>query len=167
VQVSTLLTLGTADANGQPTRSLGFVRLDTLVGDPSTSADEADVSLAAGVNDVRKAADLSDYVGELQVRLSLRITDRDNAPAPGGAGPGTVTDTTFPFTLPCSATADTSVGATCSVTTTADVVLPGVIVEGKRAVWELGQVIVLDGGEDGLASTADNLPFLSQGLFVP
>jgi hypothetical protein len=70
-------------------------------------------------------------------------------------------------TVPCAGTADTTVGATCAVTTTADSVLPGTVNEGKRAVWQLGQLEVFDGGADGLASTDDNTLFARQGVFVP
>jgi hypothetical protein len=62
---------------------------------------------------------------------------------------------------------DATVGSTCNLSTTADAVLPGVVVEGKRAVWGLGKVEVRDGGADGDADTAPNTPFLEQGLFVP
>jgi hypothetical protein len=42
------------------------------------------------------------------------------------------------------------------------------IKEGKRNVWEAGQVWVFDGGADGNgSSTADNMLFAVQGLFVP
>jgi hypothetical protein len=39
--------------------------------------------------------------------------------------------------------------------------------EGKRAIWELGQIEVFDGGSDGLTSTGDNTVFARQGVFVP
>ena len=45
--------------------------------------------------------------------------------------------------------------------------MPGTIVEGKRAIWQIGQVRVNDGGADGEASSDDNTPFLTQGVFVP
>jgi len=61
----------------------------------------------------------------------------------------------------------TTVGSTCSVTTTADTIVPGIVPEGKRLNWELGRVAVMDGGPDNLASTADNNVFAVQGLFVP
>ena len=55
-----------------------------------------------------------------------------------------------------------------SVDTTFDALVPGVVKEVKRTIWELGQVEVTDGGPDGLAdTTADNEPFLRQGVFVP
>jgi hypothetical protein len=39
--------------------------------------------------------------------------------------------------------------------------------DGKRAVVEIGQVIVQDGGPDGNTSTAPNTEFVRQGVFVP
>jgi hypothetical protein len=62
---------------------------------------------------------------------------------------------------------DATVGSTCNLSTAADAVFPGVVVEGKRAVWELGKVEVRDGGADGDADTVPNTPFLEQGLFTP
>ena len=40
--------------------------------------------------------------------------------------------------------------------------------EGDRAIWQLGQVQLFDGGVDGDAETAaDNTLFATQGIFVP
>ena len=59
-------------------------------------------------------------------------------------------------------------GGTCSAATTADAVAPGVVLEGMRAVWQLGQGRVFDGGADGDADTADdNTLFAVQGVFAP
>ena len=44
---------------------------------------------------------------------------------------------------------------------------PGIAREGKRAIWELSQVQVFDGGADGDADTADNTLFAVQGTFAP
>jgi hypothetical protein len=47
-------------------------------------------------------------------------------------------------------------------------VIPGAIPEGKRSVWELGQVHLDDLGADNDADTVDdNAPFMVQGVFVP
>jgi hypothetical protein len=46
-------------------------------------------------------------------------------------------------------------------------VSPGAVLDGRRAVWQVGQVEVLDGGSDGEASTTPNTRFLVQGVFVP
>jgi N-acetylmuramoyl-L-alanine amidase len=162
---SRYLTVGTPDANGQPADSTGSVRLDVVAGDPSTPPDEADVRVGTRISDVRSSADLSDYTGELQAKLTLRITDMSSGTS--GSDPATSVDAPLRITIPCTATSGAS-GGTCSITTTADTVLPGAVPEGRRSVWELGPVEVFDGGADGLASsTGDNSLFARQGLFVP
>jgi hypothetical protein len=152
------LTVGTPDANGQPAKLRSNVRINPLRGLPSTPADEADVRLRATVNDVRLRSDLSDYTGDLELRLALQITDRDNTPHPGGPGPATVQELTHSHPLPCSATADTTVGSTCQFDTTIEALVPGAVKELQRAIWELKRIAVHDG--------AGNL-FLTQGVFVP
>jgi hypothetical protein len=111
-------------------------------------------------------SNLNDYTGELEARMSLRITDRLNGPAQNE--PGTVTDTPFTFAVPCVATGGTgNIGATCSLATTADALVPGLIVETKRTIWEIGDVLLRDGGPDGVAATQNNALFARQGIFVP
>jgi len=73
---SDYLTVGTADANGNPPRNEGHLRLDVVPGNPSTGADEADVKLDFFMDDVFTKS-LADYTGELRARVALRITDRD------------------------------------------------------------------------------------------
>jgi glucose/arabinose dehydrogenase len=160
------LTVGTPDANGTSANSMGLVRYDTVIGNPGTPEDEADVALRISVGDVRRRSDLADYTGQLQASAAIRITDRDNSAA-SGAPVATAQDGTFAWTVPCTATPDTTIGSTCSLTTTADAVTPGVIKEGMRSVWQLGQVQVFDGGSDGVASTTPNTLFAVQGIFVP
>ncbi len=165
-QVSSLLTVGTFDANGANADAIASVRLDAVPGDPATPADEADVQLRASSTDVRLKSGLADYTGELQARLRLQITDRGSGPA--GDEPATVQGVDFRFTVPCTATADPATGASCAVNTTADAVTPGVVTETKRTIWELDAVQLLDGGPDGVASTSgDNVLFETQGVFVP
>jgi hypothetical protein len=162
---SRYLTIGTPDANGQSADSTGSVGLTAVPGNPSTTANEADVRVAAGITDVRRQADLSDYTGELEALLTLRITDASSGAS--GSDPATLVDTPLRIAIPCSATSG-SAGSTCSIVTTADSVVPGVVTEGRRSIWELGPVNVFDGGADGLASSAgDNTLFADQGVFVP
>ena len=169
MQYSHYVTVGTADANGQGAKSIGSVKLTSVIGDPGNQTDDSDVRLDASITDVRNKPLLTDYQGQLQVTVSLRLTDRDNGVStPGGVDAATVADSPFSFTLPCAGTADGTVGATCSISTTAEALAPGMVTEGKRAIWHLGQVQVTDGGEDGIAATAaDNTLFAKQGLFVP
>jgi glucose/arabinose dehydrogenase len=164
-QSSSALTVGTFDANGKDASSIGMVRIAAVVGIPSTTQDEADVALALNVTDVRRRADLSDYTGQLSVRLDVRITDTDNGA--GSSPAGTMTDLPYSATAACAATADTATGATCSLATTVDALTPGAIKEKKRSIWQLGAVQVLDGGADGVVSTTPNSVFLDQGVFVP
>jgi hypothetical protein len=77
-------------------------------------------------------------------------------------------DTPISLTIPCAQTADPTLGSECSLTTTADTLAPGTIVEDARSVWALGDIRVFDGGPDGSASTlsGDTL-FAVPGLFAP
>jgi hypothetical protein len=84
------------------------------------------------------------------------------------AGPGTLQSYPLTFASPCAGTADTAIGAHCSVTTSADALAPGSVKEGARSIWQIGRVEVYDGGADSDADTAaDNTLFATQGLFVP
>jgi hypothetical protein len=158
---SAQLTVGTPDSNGAPANFVGSVKFETIVGNPSTTADEADVGLYVNVIDVRRAADLADYTGELDGAVVLKVTDRD------GGVPVTTQEFPFRFAVPCSATTSSSVGSTCSLATTADAVIPAAVQETQRTIWELGQVQINDGGPDGSAATESNTPFVRQGIFVP
>jgi acid phosphatase type 7 len=173
VQASSYLTVGTLDANGAAAKSIGLVRFDVQIGQSPTPSD---VIIAVNLTDVRCQAVAAscapvntaagpDYTGELGEDASLRLTDKLNGPEENE--PATVSDTSFPVTLPCAATADTSTGAACAVTTSANTVLPGSVQSGARAIWQLGPVALFDGGPDGVVSTADNSLFAVQGIFVP
>jgi Tol biopolymer transport system component len=162
-QISDFLTVGTADSNGVATTSVDSVRYDVFAGNPATPADEADVGVLIAMRDIRNRSDLSDYTGELQVTSDLRITDRDS-----GSAPGTTQDAPLPATVHCAATGDTSTGSVCNLTTSVEALFPGAVKEGKRAIWQLGQVRAYDGGPDGVAATpAGNTLFMDQGVFIP
>jgi hypothetical protein len=164
VQASGQLTVGTFDANGADANSVGGMRLDVIPGNPSTPANEADVRMAMNLSDVRLKTTLADYTGQLQVVLSARVTDKQNGPSQTEPGTG---DVDFPVTVPCAATGSTTIGGNCTIVTTFNSVVPGSIVELKRAIWALGKVNVNDGGADGVASTQPNTLFATQGVFVP
>ena len=170
-QTSPNLTVGSPDANGAAANSTMSARYGVLVGIPATPADEADVAINVDATDIRSSGDLSDYTGELQAQVTLRITDRNNSPLPPifpDDQPGTVQDTPLSVTVPCTATPSTTIGSSCSVATSADTLVPGTVTEGDRAVWGFDRVRLLDGGVDGDAETApDNMVFATQGVFVP
>jgi len=97
------LTVGTPDANGPAARMTGSIQFRAVLGDPGTPADEADVGILASITDVRQRSDLTDYAGELEGQVVLRITDR--ASGTGGNEVATASDIPFEFTIPCTATA--------------------------------------------------------------
>jgi hypothetical protein len=125
------------------------------------------VRCGAGVSACGAAnlGDGPDYTGELQATYELRITDKFNGT--GGGTPATATDASFPVTIACAETTSALIGGSCELSTSANAVLPGSVQSANRAIWELGQVQVVDGGPDGIAATAGNTLFATQGLFVP
>jgi glucose/arabinose dehydrogenase len=171
VQSSTYLTVGTPDApgNGQAAQSTGSLTLKVVGESPIDpgNGDQANVNMTFQFSDVRRKSDLLDYTGELRAVLTLRVTDRYSGP--GLDTPATTNDLPFGFSVPCSATpSDATIGSNCNLTTSADAVTANSAVEGKRSVWELGQMRVFDGGADGDADTAgDNTLFAVQGTYVP
>jgi hypothetical protein len=172
VQSSPYLTLGTPDVigNGAAANGVGSVRYDVQINAPPTPNDVLiDISTA----DLRcqpietacgaaNAVGGADYTGQLQATETLRITDKLN-----GGVQGTVQDTSFPVTVSCGATADTSIGATCAISTSANALVPGSAQSGNRAIWELGQVQIYDGGAQGIAGARDASLFEDGGVFVP
>ena len=158
-QSSGFVTIGSPDANSAPVQSRGLAAVRSWRRVTSCSR--------ASITDVRNKSGLADYAGELQARVTLRITDKVN----GGSltESGTLGDRTFAFTLPCSPTGGAAnVGSTCSVQTGANAVVPGIVQSGKRAIWQMSQAEVLDGGPDGDVDTpTGNTVFARQGIFVP
>ena len=159
--VSPHLTVGERDIG----RSIGYVRFGVKAG-AAGGADDSDVNIRFSLTNVMNAANFSDYTGELRGQATIRITDKFNGTSGGTALEATVSDFSFEFTTACVETASTA-GGTCSLTTTADAIVPGFAPEGNRTVYGLDQVKVFDGGPDGDADTPDNSLFAVQGLFVP
>jgi hypothetical protein len=154
-QTSDYLTLGTMDANGQPAESTGVVKF---------AVRPQDVLLVFVITDVRNKSDLSDYTGGLQEVVNWRLTDHYNGPSLTESA--TMLDIPFPANMPCGTTI-TDDGAICGMQTSVNAIVPGTAKAGQRAVVELGQVLVYDGGADGDPATAPNTLFLDQGIFVP
>jgi hypothetical protein len=153
--------------NGKPTAGVSRLLVKVFKGDPATAADDADVKLGTKVKDVLRRSDLTDYGGEIRVELGMRITDKNNTPHPGGPGPGTGSFT-LGWTVPCRRTSATTGAANCVLGTMADALVPGMVKEGARAIWQIDQVRVYDGGADSDADTAaDNRLFFVQGVFAP
>jgi len=178
VQSSSFLTVGEPTVNGAAANSIGFIKLNVKVGVPGPPED-SDVLIVASISDVRckagvatcgnvNTADGPDYTGQLQGTAQIRISDHWNAVAPGGGpDPATVQDIPFPVNTGCVNTADAATGGSCVVNTSANVVVPGSVLDGKRAVVGIGQLQVNDGGASGTAGAPDATLFETQGIFIP
>jgi len=179
-QRSLTLTVGTPDANGAAPHATGFARLETLVGNPGTPADEADVKIDANVTDVRCTTAngacpdgaLSDFSGQVLLTAVVRITDRvTNGPLTAG----TMQNSAIRAPITCTSTLDPDIGSTCAVATTMDSLVPGAVPEGKRSIWAAGDVEVYDPGPNGTGyancpptcGNGDEALFMRQGVFVP
>jgi hypothetical protein len=172
------LTIGEPTVNGAGANSVSSIKLNVKVGAPGPPED-SDVLIVASMTDVRclagvatcgsaNAADGPDYTGQVQGTAQIRISDHWNAVGPaGGPDPATVTDIPFPVTTNCVATASNTIGGTCSISTGANAVVPGSVLDGKRAVVEIAQLQVNDGGASGTAGAADAELFEVQGIFIP
>jgi hypothetical protein len=174
VQESNYLTVGTPDANGAPANSIGFERVKVApTSDPN-------VLITASITDVRcrpgtdasvcsspNAADGPDYSGQVQFNGTFRLTDHYNGPNLNEAA--TAQDIPFPVTANCVNTSDTSTGGVCTASTECPLwPFPcSGIPSGQRAVIELGQVEVFDGGRNGVAGAQDSTVFMRQGIFIP
>jgi hypothetical protein len=139
----------------------------------TTAGDQLDGKVSVSLTDIRcvalgpgcSAGALADYTDDLRLVAPLQITDKNSY----GAGAATARSFALRANVPCTATADTSTGSICSLTTTLDGIFGnGAVVEQKRATWEITNVNVFDGGADGVASTdGDNRLFAEPGLFFP
>jgi len=169
---SGFITVGTPDANGAGAASTGAVTFKVTATDVQIDAAITDVRCRLPVSTTCGAANVAagpDYAGAVRQLFTARITDHFNAVG-GGGGTAAATlqdQTPLPIVIPCSPSGSTSEGSVCSVSTTANTLVPGIVRVGDRATWEVGQIRVEDGGADGDPTTAGNTDFARQGVFVP
>jgi hypothetical protein len=185
-QTSAQATVGTPDANGGAASFNSYFRINPGSVTPGLP-DEADIHIYIPLNDVRclptgsrcgspNASGPADYTGEIDFTFTVRLTDHFNATVEGGGTEAaTVDDMSFNSTgyrtgqtgVPCAETASMSTGSTCEARTTLNSMIPGAAKE-KRAVYEITEAYVSDGGADGEVGTAgDNTVFLRPGIFIP
>jgi Tol biopolymer transport system component/agmatine/peptidylarginine deiminase len=144
--------------------------LTVAPGNLVTPADEADVAIAVGLTDLRSgSAGGGDYNpnpsgDDLTLIFKARITDTLNGASL--TAPATVSDRQFSTAVGCAGTADPSIGSSCSVSTSADAVEPGVIKEGKQMVIQLFRVRLTDSGTNAIRGDADDRGFAMQGYYV-
>jgi hypothetical protein len=158
-------------------QAIGTGVLTVAPGNPDTSADEADVSIAANLTDIQNKTGGGDYNPnpsgpDLTLSARLRLTDTANCSGSTCSGPyqrnaATTTDLDFPVAVDCSATPDPSVGSTCAVTTSADAVQPGAIGETRQTVAQAFRLRLNDSGVNTIRGDSDDRIFSTQGIYVP
>jgi hypothetical protein len=123
----------------------------------------------AGQSDLTAVETLPDYSGPATSGRGAQITDLSNALDTGTPydRAATVTPLSFPVPLSCTPTASAALGSSCNAQTTANTLVPGSAQAGKRAIWELGQLELLDQGPNGAAGDSDDRVFETEGVFVP
>jgi hypothetical protein len=172
VQTSNFLTVGSPDANGAGANSVAFILLKVKTTSPedvlitSSGSDiRCKAATAAAVCNSANAADGPDYSGGLQGNAIIRISDHYNGPGLNEAA--TVQDIPFPVNASCANTASTTEGGLCTANTSANATVPGAVKDLQRAVVEIAQLQINDGGADGQVATTDNTLFGVQGIFIP
>jgi hypothetical protein len=172
---SGVLTQGTPDANGRAAAGSSQVRF-RLVGTSSPNIQAVtsitDV-LCRTTNAACPGGPLSDFVGTLLLKATVRLTDRTNgSPAVEGA---TVQDFDLNLPIQCVATATTP-GSTCAGTISVNALFPGAVIANQRAMWQIEKFKVLDPGPNGTGFGAgcpstcgdgDETVFMRPGVFVP
>ena len=173
VQSSSVLTVGTLDANGFTANSVSSVRFDVQPGNANNNVDDGDVKVAVSMTDIRNNPSGTDYTGRVLLTLPLQITDKNNAAET--PEPATVLPLSIPVPVDCVSTADTTIGGKCSVSTTLDSIVPSTVLEGMRSNWEIGQIQIRDAGPNGTGYAScpptcgdgDEATFMRSGIFVP
>ena len=170
VQESALLTTSTIG------RGLASAYLYAIPGNTGTGADEADFSISASATDVLNKVGGTDYTGKVILTTQMRVTDHSNGYS--GEEGGTVQDAQFSVPFDCVTTPEPALGGSCSVTTTADTLLPNFVKETKRTIISTFSFNLLDAGADGSITppsgacplscgSGDEKLFLTQGVFTP
>ena len=109
------------------------------------------------MKDVLRRSDLTDYTGEIRMEVGVRVTDKKEHAVIPAAPVARNRAFTLGWTVPCRKTAATTIGGDCVLATKADALVPGLVKEGVRAIWQIDQMRVFDGGADFDGDTpADN-----------
>ena len=160
------ITVGTGDSNGLQAKNKGYLSVAAFPGNPQVPGNDADVRLTLHVDGLYDKTTLEPYTGELKARMSLQITDKSNTPHPGGPGAGTTVGIPLEFSAGCLWGPPPD-ATSCFAVTELSAMLPGAVQEGRRAIWEIDDVEIWDGGPDDDAQTEPNTLFARQGVFIP
>jgi hypothetical protein len=153
------LSLGTAYVGSQ---SVASAKLTVLPGDVQFQVNATDVRSTSPTG-----GDYNPNATGPDLTLIQRIRITDSANGPSGTDEGTAQEIDYPVSVDCADTSNPAVGATCSVATTANAVLPGSVAAGKSSIWQTFRLRVYDSGPNGTRDDSDDTLFLQQGIFAP
>ncbi len=161
-------------------RGSGFVKLIAIPDNTGTTPDEGDIAITAQATDVLcvtantpcPGGAGSDFQGTAALQLSMLTTDRRS-----GVFERVPATVAMVVSLPvaCTATANPDLGGRCSLSTTADTALPGFAKGGRRSIFQLTRINLIDPGPDGAfgsncpptCGSGDERVYLRESLFTP
>jgi hypothetical protein len=155
-------------------QGVGSVDIVAMPGTPG-APDDADISINASVTDVRNGSASGpayDPVGAqdmslvARVRISDDFNDNPSSPlncASSTSCPATVSDFTLSAPVSC---APNGPGSDCSVTTTADGLIPDFVKENKQTSVQIFRPRLRDVGANGVFADVDDREAFMQGLYV-
>ena len=143
-----------------------------------TNGDQADIALTGFGTDVRTgsatgpdynpAASGADMNSVGKIRISDHYNGTTGQPcAASGSCPATVSDLDFAAPVTCVPTVDPSVGSSCTIGTTADSLIPGIVLEQKKAVIQAFRLRLKDAGANGAPGDTDDRDAFMQGIYIP
>jgi hypothetical protein len=145
----------------------GYVQLKAVVGNLSTPADEADITINSRATQIRKRSDQTAYTGRAILDAVIRLTDMGN----GASGLDSATVQDKELALPANCTT-----GTCTMNTSVDALVPGLVKEGKQMIFRTLSLGYKDAGPDGNigvaacgpnCGTGDEKVFLREAVFEP
>jgi hypothetical protein len=160
-------------------QSVGSADITVVPGDTDpTNGDQADILLSGSGTDLRAgsktgpdynpAAAGTDMNSVGKVRISDHYNHTTGQPCTSTTScPGTVQDLDFGVGVACAPTADPSVGSNCSVSTSADMTIPNIVLENKHAIVQAFRIRLKDAGANGTPGDTDDKDAFMQGIYIP
>jgi hypothetical protein len=167
-------TVAHAGVKATSTADITVIPGDT---DP-TNGNGADVSLVGSGTDVRSGSATgpdydpnpsgADITSVAKIRVSDHYNTTTGQPCSSTTScPGTMQDLDFMTPVTCTATADPTIGSTCSVSTTANAVVPNSVLENKNGVIQTFRLRIADAGNNGVPGDTDDRDAFMQGIYIP
>jgi TolB protein len=150
-------------------QSASFAQYSVVYGDTNAgNGDQANVTLAASLNDIRTTGggDYDPNVSGPDLTLVTRLRISDSFNGGSQSDPATVQDFDYQIPIDCTPTAGPD-GSACLLDTSADAITPDTIRENKASVLQVFRFRVNDSGVNGVRGDGDDRSFAAQGIYIP